>query len=267
MTGVSGEGRSLVQAADTLRVVTLNLLHDPASWPARAALVEAELLALAPDVALFQEVAWPEEQATALATALGRQTGWSYAAHLTAVLVPGRWRGALAILSRFPIQAADDPGIAGSIHVCQRVRLDVAGRALDVYNLHLDPFAPQLHHAQLAALLTVVDGYPDAAGVVLGGDLNALPTSEAVQLVTGRLRSVHVAAHGREPEHTSPTPFSARRSRPSRPATYRTVDYLFVSPHLGVVQAGLAFTSPADHDPTLYPSDHYGLMADLTWTG
>ena len=39
------------------RVLTLNLLHEPESRPERAPLVEAELLALAPDVVLLQEVA------------------------------------------------------------------------------------------------------------------------------------------------------------------------------------------------------------------
>ena len=254
-----------------LRVLTLNLLHEPESWPDRAPLVEAELLALAPDVVLLQEVAWPNEQATALAAVLGEHTGHPYAVHLTAVIVPDRrrpgrqWQEGLAVLSRFPVLATEEPEVAGAVHVCQRVRLDMAGAALDIYNLHLDPYAPEGHQPQLAALLAWVDRYPDAAGIVLGGDLNAAPDSAAVTTATTRLRSAYAAVHGHEPDHTSPTPFGLRRRKlAGRRLDPLTVDYLFVSPHVEVTKAERTFATPAVHDSLLYPSDHYGLIADLT---
>ncbi len=256
-----------------LRVLTFNLLHDPASWSERATLVEAELLRFAPDIALLQEVAWPQEQATALAGALGRRTGHSYAVRLAAVVVPDRlypgrlWQEGLAILSRFPILTAEEPDIAGEVHVCQRVRLDVASIPLDVYNLHLDPFSPEDHRAQLAALLALVEEHSDTSGVVLGGDLNATPESDAVALLTTRFHSAHTRVHGCEPDHTTPTPFGVRqRQRAGRSVIFQTLDYLFVSSHICVTSAELAFTRPAEHDPTLYPSDHYGIIAGLGWT-
>ena len=47
-----------------------------------------------------------------------------------------------------------------------------------------------------------------------------------------------------------------------------TLDYIFVTPPAPgrpspVLEARLAFHSPAEHDPTLYPSDHFGLAARL----
>lgn len=239
--------------AASLRILTLNLLHEPdrpASWSARAPLVEAELLALAPDVVLLQEVAWPDEQASTLASALGRHTGDHYAVQLTAVVVPDRkrpgrlWREGLATLSRYPILGAEEPAIAGPVHVCQRVRLDLPGGSLDVCNVHLDPFTPELHHAQLAALLGTLGDRTPSADVILGGDFNARPKSAAIRLVAAHLQSAYAAVHGREREGT--------------------VDYLFVSSRFRVTAVDLAFTRPAAHDPSLYPSDHYGLLAELT---
>lgn len=253
-----------------LRVATLNLLHDPPSWPDRAPLVEAQLLALAPDIVLLQEVACPGEQATSLTASLGDQTGYPYGLHLTEVVAPDRlrpgrlWREGLATLSRFPILTANEPDIGGRVRVCQHLRLGVGALAVAVYNLHLDPFAPELHRNRIAAILHRMDGDPDPAYVILGGDLNATPDSKAVGLVAARLRSAYAIAHGREPEHTRPTPFGLRRDGSAgRRSRFATVDYLFVSERARVASAELAFADPARHDPSLYPSDHYGLVADL----
>ncbi|MDP9375384.1 MAG: endonuclease/exonuclease/phosphatase family protein [Chloroflexota bacterium] len=240
--------------ATLLRILTLNLLHEPdkpTSWPARAPLVEAELLALAPDVVLLQEVAWPDEQASVLASALGRHTGDQYAVWLMEVVVPDRkrpgrlWREALAILSRCPILATEAPATAGAVPVCQHVRLDLGERSVDIYNFHLDPFTPALHRSQLTTILGAIDNHTHPADVVLGGDFNAHPESAAIRLLAARLRSAYAVVHGREREGT--------------------VDYLFVSPRLRIAAADLTFTQPAERDPTLYPSDHYGLLAELAW--
>lgn len=245
------------------RILTFNLLHDPVSWPNRAPLVEAELFTIAPDVALFQEVAWPNEQVTNLAAALEERTGQPYSVFLTAVLVPGRWQEGLVVIGRFPILETEEPKVADAVHVCQRVRFDVDDHTVDVYNMHLDPWS-KYHSAQLAALLTLVEDYPDVAGVILGGDLNATPDSDAVKLVARQVRSAYAVVHGREPNYTMPTPLDRSREQLAKhPVNPQTVDYLFVSPHIDVINAELAFANPAAHNPGLYPSDHYGIFADL----
>lgn len=89
--------------------------------------------------------------------------------------------------------------------------------------------------------------------------------------------SAHSAHHGSEPEFTAPTPlrykFSGLRrtlSRLGNAALNRsfqpwrgTVDYIFVSRHLGVLDCRTVLKRPAPHDHTLYPSDHVGLAVTL----
>lgn len=91
------------------------------------------------------------------------------------------------------------------------------------------------------------------------------------------MTSAHEAAHGHEPEYTCPTPLiSGGRIRgpvtrgllrlfSNRPgATWRgTLDYIFVSPGVRVVECGVILDRPSPHDPTLYASDHLGLAATL----
>src|SRR5689334_2368988 len=67
--------RALATAPDgDISVVTLNLWHDKADWPARQRIIVATLRALRPDVIVLQEVlqhATLPNQAMTLADALG----------------------------------------------------------------------------------------------------------------------------------------------------------------------------------------------------
>jgi endonuclease/exonuclease/phosphatase family metal-dependent hydrolase len=42
-----------------------------------------------------------------------------------------------------------------------------------------------------------------------------------------------------------------------------TLDYIYVSPELKVIEAGLAFDKPAADNADRFPSDHLGLYAVL----
>ena len=247
----------------SLRVLTFNLLHHAESWPRRAPLVESELCARAPDIALLQEVAWPDEQAHALAASLSAASGHDYAVHVTGLLRPDGWQEGLAILSRFPINDAGELEVGGFGTIAQRLRVDREGHLLDVYNTHLNPHSTDLRYRQASALLAWMEGYPGAAGTIMGGDLNVIPPSGTVALFTARLHSAYAAVHGREPDHTFPTPFREQvRQRIGSVA----FDYLFVSAAFEVVDVVRAFEAHAAGDPALYPSDHYGLAAELTLT-
>jgi endonuclease/exonuclease/phosphatase family metal-dependent hydrolase len=91
------------------------------------------------------------------------------------------------------------------------------------------------------------------------------------------LVSAHETLHGREPDYTCPTPMvSGQRVRgavtrgllrlfSNRPGdSWRgTLDYIFVSADVRVVECGVFLDRPSPHDPTLYASDHLGLAATL----
>jgi endonuclease/exonuclease/phosphatase family metal-dependent hydrolase len=43
----------------------------------------------------------------------------------------------------------------------------------------------------------------------------------------------------------------------------RCIDYIWLSQSIKVTGSGLCFNQPAQDDPTLWPSDHVGVWADL----
>ncbi len=250
------------------RVITLNILYDPhqPTWSKRAPLVVSELCDLAPDIVLLQEVAWPEEQATALAAALSENTGLQYTAVFTGLLAPNGWQEGLAVLTRFPIVDYDELQFPRSEKFCQRVRLSVSNRVLDVYNAHLDPFSQDRVARQVQAILAWAGEYNDVDASILGGDFNATPDSGAISPMYTYFRSAYAVIHGESPDYTAPNPFRAEwRIREGLPVEYRAIDYLDVSTALSVADARLVFTHPSADDLLLYPSDHYGLCADLRW--
>jgi hypothetical protein len=42
-----------------------------------------------------------------------------------------------------------------------------------------------------------------------------------------------------------------------------TLDYIFVSPEIRVIECGVILDRPSTSDPTLYASDHLGMVATL----
>lgn len=231
----------------SFRVVTLNILHDPVtgSWPQRARLVETGLCSLMPDIVLLQEVAWPDEQATALAEALQNVSGHAYTAHLTGLFATTGWQEGLAILSRFPLMDFSELQFPDAEKFCQRTRLDVNGRTVDIYNSHLDPYSAQRRREQVNMAMQWIDTFHDADGIVFGGDLNGIPDSHEIAALHTVFRSAYAATHGKDPS--------------------RIIDYLWFSPLLTVRAAELTLDQPDSGNPALYASDHLALVADFAW--
>lgn len=233
----------------TFRVATLNILHDPPhlTWPRRAPLIEAGLIDLRADIVLLQEVAWPKEQATALATVLRQATSFGFTAHITGLFATSGWQEGLAILSWFPCLDVSELEFPGAEKFCQRARLDIDGKMIDIYNSHLDPYSAERRQQQISMALEWITGFHDADAVVFGGDLNGIPNSAEIAPLQVALRSAYAQAHGKDPA--------------------RLIDYLWASTSLAIEDANLVLDHPASDDPSLYPSDHLCLYADFRWNG
>ena len=94
---------------------------------------------------------------------------------------------------------------------------------------------------------------------VVCGDFNDTPNSRSIRLMRQQFTSAHSARHGREPEYTCPTPLkyqlSGVRTTLSRMGNYvlnrsftpwhGTVDYIFVNPHVHVVECKSVLNRPA----------------------
>jgi endonuclease/exonuclease/phosphatase family metal-dependent hydrolase len=171
----------------------------------------------------------------------------------------------IAIMSRLPIRDHDDLDLRTFNRVALRARVALDdGRTLQFYttHLHYKREDTEVRLAQVRLLHDWMEGHRDGSSQVLVGDFNALPDQSPILFLAERYLSTFAAVHGREPAFTFPTPLVDRGE------WCGTLDYIFVTPPEAgrpspVLDARLAFDTPAEHDPTLYPSDHFGLYARL----
>lgn len=219
-----------------LRVLSFNTHRSTGTLNA----IAEEILEIDPDVVLLQEVdrdmlrSGGVDQAEVLADAVGMDGSFS------TNLARGSGQYGTLILSRFDIvQQGRIPLVRApraEARGLQWVTVEVSGQAVRVYNTHLDATRPDVRLAQARQVAGIVAD--DDAPTVLGGDLNAWPSSAAIAVIGAQLTDTWTAA-------------GQGRSATSRGG--RKIDYLFargLRPLLSQVA-----TSGA--------SDHHRLWADL----
>jgi endonuclease/exonuclease/phosphatase family metal-dependent hydrolase len=260
----------------SVRIATVNILNDLARWEERRPLLARELAPLSPDLIGLQEVTDPLGTSTAhwLAGELG-----GYSVFVSPKTGRGRTREGVAILSRLPVERQAAIDLRSQQRTAQFVQVRVGGRPLVFVNGHYywPPGADAARLRQVERLLDWLGALPPDTPVIACGDFNGTPESRAIALMRQSFASAHAARHGREPDYTCPTPLVT--GRPVRSAVARgllrlfsnrpgeswrgTLDYIFISPQLRVVECRVILDRPAPHDPGLYASDHYGLAATL----
>ncbi len=261
-----------------MRLVSINLLNEASSWDLRRPLVLEGLAELQPDVIALQEVALPENTAAWLAQSLG-----GYTVHLCPKSGKRREQEALAILSRLPVERTDWLALGSQYRVAQWIRVQCGDQVVVVANAHLHwwPGESQERTLQVQRMLRWLEPFIRDLPVVVVGDFNGVPDSIAIQTMKASFQSAYAARHGHEPEYTCPTPVMFRRRKGRLAASYLlnllehrrlrrwrgTLDYIFVNDRIRVLECDLALNHPSAHDPSLYPSDHFGLVANLDWRG
>lgn len=279
-------GPATGQAADTLRIVTFNLYHggqwsglrgDDTQLERRFEMTVEALQALRPDIVGLQEAseAWGRGNVAArLARRLGlhhvhvpatervfgvRPLGW-----LITRLI--NFREGPAILSRFPIVRHQ----VHDLRRCRRVldprvllRADVLmpDGELQVYSTHTSRDDCQLDH--LASLVREGrNGWP----AIVTGDLNSVETSPAIQALVNGGGFVDAFRRAR-PDEVGATVWQPLDA-PFSTAT-RRVDYVFVldgpDATARVRDSRVVLDQPQRFPDgrTLWPSDHYGVLADV----
>lgn len=246
----------------TVTVATLNLFNRMGDWERRAPLVIDHVLALSPDVIAFQEVDLNLDQGMWIARQVNRMLGDRPHYRIRHAASPGKYASVHGIAVMSTLEASEHVVIDLMSHerMAQRIIFQGDEKQLAVVNTHLHhpPEARDERARQVEYLLSWLDRHnPDAPTVVLG-DFNSYTGEPAVSLMKQRFRSAYETVHGHEPERTWPTPVNTFDDSPPG-----TLDYIYVSPDLRVLDAGLAFDQPSPDDPDLYPSDHLGLFAGL----
>ncbi|MBN6148833.1 glycoside hydrolase family 3 C-terminal domain-containing protein [Xanthomonas sp. AmX2] len=243
--------------APQLSVVTLNLYHDKLDWPKRRVQIVQALRELRPDAIALQEVIQHDtlpNQAQWLAEQLG------YEWYFTSVDPPGNaMRYGNALLTRRPILAReqirlnplDDSRTAG------RLRLDVDGRAVNVYvtHLHWTEAGGALRERQLQDLLKWVEASADGAPSLLAGDFNASADAPELAALRQGFDDSYGTLHGAKDSRASST-LNLKFFAPRR------IDHVFFQRGRFVpVSSRILFQQP-DADG-VWASDHFGLVSTL----
>jgi endonuclease/exonuclease/phosphatase family metal-dependent hydrolase len=264
-----------------LSVLTLNIWHNSGPWPARRALIRDWIAQLHPDLIGFQEVLRGPgcDQLAELLDGLGYHTDFEPAVPFwdDQSLAFGN-----AVAARWPLRAREAIPLPDAGDDEKRVALAVTVDA---------PFGPvgfacthlnwKLHHGwvreqqvvavcALSRRLRPRDGFPP----IIVGDFNAQPESAEVRYVKGLQsldgRSVYYrdawafAGDGRNGTTWSNQNEYARTALEPN----RRIDYIFAGPPLanGVGQIESCRVICDDERDGVWPSDHFGVYADLRTT-
>lgn len=186
----TGEACVRVPERQRLTVLTYNI-HATVGSDGRTHLdtLATEIDHWHPDIVLLQEVDRFQGRSGNVDTpaALADRLGWSWTFGKNLRRHGGSYGD--AILTRFPILSSRQyllprpPGTEqrGLLHAV----LDVNGVQVSAYATHLDQSSPVARLPQARTIVARVDS--DPLPVVLGGDLNAHPTSPAVSILRSRL--------------------------------------------------------------------------------
>jgi len=242
-----------------LVAATLNIRNLADRWWERAPLLFGDMAALQPDVIGLQEVVYPLQQDRLI----GASGPGSYAALRGWA---GRPEYGNSILVKEPLAGsrADRLDLG---HNRSALRAPIAakdGPALTfvVTHLHHLPVDEEIRETQALDLVRWLDAVPDPGPLVVVGDFNAEPVEATYRVMTDAgFRSAHAAANGREPNVTWPSGIQAPGM--DEDGDPGCLDYIWVRGAIKVVSCRVAFDRPAVGDPTLYPSDHFGLVAEL----
>lgn len=249
--------RSGDEGGDRLLVATLNLRNIADRWPERIHLLLADMAALQPDLIGLQECVFAAQQDRILGAAgaghYQSRRGWA-----------GRPEYGNAILGREPLRLDEGERLdLGSNRSALRVPVTLpSGTRLDFVVTHLHHEVPDEHvraeqTAKLNGWLADIT-WP----LIVVGDFNAEPEEATyARMREAGFRSAHVEANGAEPPVTWPS--GIRAPGMDVDGEPGCLDYIWIRGAVAVEDCSLAFDRPSVTDPTLFPSDHFGLAAHI----
>lgn len=244
---------------DRMLVATLNILNLADRWEERLPLLLADMAALQPDLIGLNEVVYPMQQDRVLGAASETRyeavRGWA-----------GRPEYGNSLLVRAPLIPTDvdrlDLDLARSAHRALVVLPGGARVVMVVTHLHHHPGDEGHRDTQVNHLIEWLDTSPRHDALIAVGDFNAQPAeSPYARMRAAGFESAYAAANGADPAVTWPSGLVApAMDSDGEPGC---LDYIWLRGAVRAVDARLVFDRPAIGDPTLYPSDHFGIAASL----
>jgi len=261
-----------------MRVMTWNLWWQFGPWESRQSTIASTLADQQPDIVCLQEV-WSTEDGVDQARHLAEPAGL-HVARTTERFHKGVSFGN-AILSRWPILETESrplppTGRTGAHRFVLYALIDADGGPIPVFCTHLSYRFDEsaLRDQQVRLILDFIAakrGNPEVDHPpILAGDLNAVPTSDEIRLLTGErpppipglVMTDAWPQRGEGPGHT----WSHTNSNVTDPSwPERRIDYVLVGwprpkPLGNIIGCHLAGTDAAEG---VHPSDHYAVVADL----
>jgi endonuclease/exonuclease/phosphatase family metal-dependent hydrolase len=266
----------------TLRVMTWNLWWRFGPWQARRHAIVDTIRAEDPDVLCLQEV-WATHGGDGLASILAEELGF----HAVSSAPFGHSDVGFtnAVLTRWPSTLLADealPRLDGSPGHRRVVAASVTTPwgPWPFASTHLDhrfddSEARRTQCRRLLELAADWRGDPTVElPVVIGADLNAVPDSAEVRMLTGREPGVagivlsdawEQSGDGPGPTWRRENPYTAESAWPNRRIDYVLVSWPRPKPVGNPVSAALVGVGPVDVDgEAVWPSDHAGVVVDLT---
>lgn len=243
------------------RVVTLNLEQDHKRWKERRPLLLEGLRTLKPDIIALNEVSIVEQSARGLLKELSSLLGVDYNLVQQSKVNGLAGVEGEALLTRFAVTETANLDYQTRDMVALVARVNIDGRPLDVYvtHLYMSRGDDSLRLFQVHQLLAWIDARDDVSDRIVCGDFNATLEKPSAALMASRF----------QPTQTMPTAFTPLAgsdgaiSHPYWPRMDRCIDYIWTAGTMKTLTSSVCFDRPAENDPSLWPSDHAGVWADI----
>lgn len=244
-----------------LAIATLNIRNIADRWDERLPLLLADMAALQPDLLGLQECVFAVQQDRLIGAAGAAE----YAIRRAAAARPEYGN---SLLVRAPLRAGEAERLElGLGRSALRVRVEgggVVALTMVVTHLHHVPADEAARADQTAALIEWLAGIRGPLAVV--GDFNAEPVEPTYRaMLDAGFRSAFAEANGAEPAVTWPSGIQAPGMDVD--GDPGCLDYIWLRGSISARTARLVFDRPAVDDPTLYPSDHIGIVATVEFAG
>lgn len=245
-----------------LVVLTLNIRNTNDRYAERRPLLCAEFGALAPDIVGLQEVVFGDEsQDEMLAGSVPHRT--YRAVDARSERYPSFGNSILCAVGE--LQAHETLRLSHN-RVVQRALIALPGNVMLWFantHLHHKPEDPGVRNAQALAIAEWLESAPAADATIVTGDFNTPPFEPAYgAMVNAGFRSAFLEANGEEPAVTWPSGIECDTK--DTEGDPNCLDYVWMRGDVGCLAARLVFNHHPTEDATLYPSDHFGILATLT---
>lgn len=242
-----------------MTLATFNIRNITDRYAERKPLLGAAFASLDADVVGLQEVVFsPPRQDDFLAEQLAERHYRGFSAQHE-----GNPRFGNAILvGAGEVQAHEELRLSRG-RVVHRVLLALPGqRTLWFANTHLHhkPEEPEARREQAEAIVKWMADAPTANATAIVGDFNTPPFEPAYGVMAGAgYRSAYAEANGGEPPVTWPSGIQAPTM--DTEGDPNCLDYIWLSGAARALSARVAANEHAPGDATLYPSDHFAIVA------